>query len=127
MNYYEIGKALEEAGKQIKQLPCAFLDNADADLQSRYDKMAGEVEKYQQRIQSEIKKLTELDEQHATKVEVLVQSIQSRYCYLEDAADRIDTNRIYKIEKMVGIIQKLRSVSPDDLKLLKEILEKCEH
>jgi thiamine pyrophosphate-dependent acetolactate synthase large subunit-like protein len=122
MNYYEVGTALEEAAKTIKEMPGSTMDLATADVQQRYNAMLKTVADMQEFSQKCVADLKALDDVHTKECERICDAVDSRRKKIRQCMEDIPREDIYMVEKLAEACERLRRIDPEDLNMIVDIL-----
>jgi predicted nucleic acid-binding Zn-ribbon protein len=122
MNYYEVGAALAEAAKTIKEMPGAFFENPAEDVQVQYDKMKKTITDLQEFAQKGMVELRELDEKHLEECDRILKDVYSRRKKIRQCMEDIPREDLFMIEKLAEACERLRRIDPEDLNMIVDIL-----
>lgn len=123
MNHYEIGVAIEEAGKAIKNMPLSIMQNATDDVESKYKEMINAVTKVQEFSQKCIADLKALDEKHLDACDEICKSIKERNEKLRAAMLEISERDLYLVRSIADALATLRQINPNDLDVLMKAIQ----
>ncbi len=125
MNYWEIGSALESVAKTIKDMPYSIITNAVDDVEDKYKAMLKSVTNMQEFSQKCIADLKALDEAHVDECERICGDIKARRDRVKECINGFSYEDVRRINELSSAIEKLRSINPNDLNLIVEILSKA--
>lgn len=126
MNYWEIGGALESAAKTIKEMPYSIITNATSDVEDQYKAMLKTVTDMQAFSEKCIADLKDLDDAHLDECERICKDVKVRRVKLKEALREVSYEDIRSLNELTSAVEKLRSINPNDLNLIIEILSRKE-